>query len=83
MSYNDRTVVQIPGNALIERRDNLIYVGNTPTPRVRIKPGGDQQIKNKNKNAISHFGLTLIKMKVFWVYLANETTLWDKSNNLY
>ena len=36
-----RTRVRFPGSALIGRGDNLAYVGNTLTPRVRIKPGGD------------------------------------------
>ena len=27
-----RTRVRIPGSALIGRGDNLVYVGNTPTP---------------------------------------------------
>ena len=35
-----RTSVRIPGSALIGRVDNIAYVGNTPTPRIRIKPGG-------------------------------------------
>ena len=31
-----RTRVRISGSALIGREDNLTYVGNTPTPWVRI-----------------------------------------------
>ena len=42
-----RTCVQILGSALIGRGDNLVYVGNTPTPRVRIKSSGDLIKKKK------------------------------------
>ena len=33
-----RTRVRISGSALIKRGDNIVYVGNTHTPRVWIEP---------------------------------------------
>ena len=57
--------VRFPGSALIDRGDNLAYIGNTSTPQVRIKPGGDYKkiewyiktlyntIANDNKSSFS------------------------------